>query len=63
MIAPRISRKLCAPLFWSGLALLGLSYFTFFPIYYIVSGGIMLIFAPRISRVYRVFLLRRQALF
>ncbi|MDE6505292.1 MAG: hypothetical protein K2L42_05405 [Clostridia bacterium] len=42
-IKSRFSRKLCAPLFWSGIALLGLSYFTFFPIYYIVSGGIMLI--------------------
>lgn len=39
----RFSRKICAPLFWSGAALLALSYFTFFPIYYIVSGGIMLI--------------------
>ncbi len=42
-IRARFSRKLCAPLFWSGLGLLALSYFTFFPIYYIVSGGIMLI--------------------
>ena len=42
-IKARFSRKLCAPLFWSGAALLALSYFTFFPIYYIVSGGIMLI--------------------
>ena len=42
-IRARFSRKLCAPLFWSGLALLALSYFTFFPIYYIVSGGLMLI--------------------
>lgn len=42
-IKTRFSRKLCAPLFWSGAALLALSYFTFFPIYYIVSGGIMLI--------------------
>ena len=42
-IKARFSRKICAPLFWSGLALLVLSYFTFFPIYYIVSGGIMLI--------------------
>lgn len=41
-IKARFSRKICAPLFWSGLALLTLSYFTFFPIYYIVSGGIML---------------------
>lgn len=42
-IKTRFSRKICAPLFWSGAALLALSYFTFFPIYYIVSGGIMLI--------------------
>lgn len=42
-IRARFSRKLCAPLFWSGLGLLALSYFTFFPIYYIVSGGLMLI--------------------
>ena len=44
-IRARFSRKLCVPLFWSGLALLFLSYFTFFPIYYIVSGGLMLILA------------------
>lgn len=42
-IKARFSRKICAPLFWSGLALLVLSYFTFFPLYYIISGGIMLI--------------------
>lgn len=42
-IKARFSRKICAPLFWSGMALLALSYFTFFPIYYIISGGIMLI--------------------
>lgn len=42
-IKARFSRKLCAPLFWSGAALLALSYFTFFPLYYIVSGGIMII--------------------
>lgn len=42
-IKSRFSRKLCAPLFWSGAALVFLSYFTFFPVYYIVSGGIMLI--------------------
>ena len=42
-IKARFSRRICAPLFWSGFALLALSYFTFFPIYYIVSGGIMLI--------------------
>ncbi len=39
----RFNRKICAPLFWSGLALLALSYFTFFPIYYIVTGSLMLI--------------------
>ncbi len=37
------SRKLCAPAFWSGAALLFLSYFSFFPVYYIVSGSILLI--------------------
>ena len=42
-IKARFSRRICAPLFWSGAALLFLSYFTFFPIYYIVSGGIILI--------------------
>ena len=41
-IKARFSRKICAPLFWSGLALLFLSYFTFFPLYYIISGGLML---------------------
>lgn len=41
-IRARFSRKLCSPLFWSGLSLLLLSYFTFFPLYYIISGGIML---------------------
>ena len=42
-IKSHFTRKLCAPLFWSGLALLALSYFTFYPIYYIVSGSIMLL--------------------
>ena len=42
-IKARFNRRLAAPLFWSGLGLLFLSYFTFFPIYYIVSGSIMLI--------------------
>jgi len=31
-IKQRFNRRLFAPLFWCGLALLGLSYFTFFPI-------------------------------
>lgn len=42
-IKARFNRRLAAPLFWSGAGLLLLSYFTFFPIYYIVSGSIMLI--------------------
>lgn len=42
-VRARFNRRLCAPLFWSGTALLALSYFTFFPVYYIVGGGIMLI--------------------
>ncbi|MDE5721960.1 MAG: hypothetical protein K2I30_04375 [Clostridia bacterium] len=42
-VKARFTRKLSAPLFWSGAGLLFLSYFTFFPIYYIVIGGIMLI--------------------
>lgn len=41
-IKSRFNRKLSAPLFFSGTALLFLSYFTFFPFYYIVSGGLML---------------------
>lgn len=41
-IRARFTKKLCAPLFWSGAALLALSYFTFFPLYYIISGGVML---------------------
>lgn len=44
-IRARFTNKLCAPLFWSGLSLLALSYFTFFPVYYLVSGGIMLLLA------------------
>ncbi len=44
-IKARFSRKLCAPLFWSGAALLALSYLTFYPVYYIISGGLMLILA------------------
>ena len=44
-IRMRFNKRLSAPLFWSGAGLLALSYFTFFPIYYIVSGSIMLILA------------------
>lgn len=42
-IRERFKRKLAAPLFWSGAALMGLSYFTFFPLYYIISGSVLLI--------------------
>lgn len=42
-IKSRFNRRLSPPLFWSGAGLLALSYFTFFPIYYIVSGSVMLI--------------------
>lgn len=42
-VKARFNKKICAPLFWSGAALLAMSYFTFFPVYYIVSGGIMLL--------------------
>lgn len=41
----RFNRKLSAPLFWSGLCLTAFSYFTFYPLYYIISGGILLILA------------------
>lgn len=42
-IKSKFSRRLCAPLFWSGLSLLLLSYIAIFPLYYIISGSIMLI--------------------
>lgn len=42
-VKARFSRKLAAPLFWSGAGLLALSYFTFFPLYYIISGSVILI--------------------
>ncbi|MCD8309583.1 MAG: hypothetical protein LUD19_06990 [Clostridia bacterium] len=38
----RFSRKLCLPAFWSGAALTFMSWFTFYPIYYIVSGALLL---------------------
>lgn len=44
-VAARFNSKLAAPLFWSGTALLALSYFTFYPIYYIASGSLLLILA------------------
>lgn len=42
-VKARFKRKLAAPLFWSGAGLLVLSYFTFFPLYYIISGSVLLI--------------------
>lgn len=44
-IRARFNRKLAAPLFWSGAGLLALSYLTFFPVYYIVSGSLTLVLA------------------
>lgn len=41
-IRARFNRKLTAQLFWSGLCLLVFSFFTFFPLYYIVSGGVLI---------------------
>lgn len=40
-IRERFNKKLTAPLFFCGLGLVALSYFTFFPAYYIASGGIL----------------------
>lgn len=42
-IRTRFSRKIVMPLFFSGLSLVALSYFTFYPVYYIVVGGILLL--------------------
>lgn len=42
-VKSRFNRRLAAPLFWSGIGLMALSYFTFFPVYYIVSGSLLLI--------------------
>ncbi len=44
-IKSRLNKKLSPTLFLSGLGLLALSYFTFFPIYYLISGGILLLLA------------------
>ncbi len=38
----RFSKKICLPAFWSGTALMFMSWFTFFPVYYIISGAILL---------------------
>jgi hypothetical protein len=41
-ITSRLNRKRCAPLFWCGFSLLFFSFFTFFPLYYIIAGSIVL---------------------
>lgn len=41
-IKKRFNRKLCPPLFFSGLALLFFSFFTFYPLYYIIFGGLLM---------------------
>ena len=41
-IKKRFNRKLCPPLFFSGLTLLFFSFFTFYPTYYIVFGGLLM---------------------
>ncbi|MGN0817383.1 MAG: hypothetical protein ACI4L9_00300 [Candidatus Coproplasma sp.] len=44
-VSLRFNRRLAAPLFWSGLGLTAFSYFTFYPVYYIISGGVLLVLA------------------
>lgn len=41
-ILKRFNRRLCAPLFFSGLTLLFFSFFTFYPTYYVVFGAILM---------------------
>lgn len=41
-IKKRFNRKLCPPLFFSGFTLLFFSFFTFYPTYYIVFGGLLM---------------------
>lgn len=42
-IALRFNRRLCPSLFFCGLSLLFFSFFTFYRIYYVVCGGLLLI--------------------
>ena len=44
-VKSRFNRRSSAPLFWSGAGLLALSYFAFYPLYYVISGSILLILA------------------
>lgn len=41
-IKKRFNRRLCLPLFFCGTTLLFFSFFTFYPVYYTVSGGILM---------------------
>ncbi|MDE6557519.1 MAG: hypothetical protein K2K39_00270 [Clostridia bacterium] len=41
-VKKRFNRKLCPPLFFCGLSLLFFSFFTFYPLYYIIFGGALL---------------------
>lgn len=40
-VKKRFNRKLCPSLFLCGLSLLFFSFFTFYPVYYVISGGIL----------------------
>lgn len=39
----RFNRRLCPSLFFSGFTLLMFSFFTFYPVYYVVSGAILMV--------------------
>lgn len=41
-IKKRFSRRLCPPLFFCGLSLLFFSFFTYYPVYYTVFGGLLM---------------------
>jgi hypothetical protein len=41
----KFNRKFAPALFWCGLAFLFFSFFTFYPIYYIVTGGVFILFS------------------
>ncbi|MCM1545940.1 MAG: hypothetical protein NC033_02780 [Clostridiales bacterium] len=40
-IKKRFNRKLCPALFFSGITLLFFSFFTFYPLYYVIFGGLL----------------------
>lgn len=42
LVRSRFTKRLCLPTFWSGAALLFFSYFTYYPIYYITVGSLLL---------------------